>query len=252
MWRTYLRSLADVVFPASCHLCRSPLDAGEDFLCVACRHTLAEECEGDGCPTCGAAAAPWEVFQQECAACRVRPTPLRGTIRVGPYRGTLGRLVRLLKYDAREELTPLLVRWLTECIESAPWRFDVEIVATVPTHWRTRLTRPQHAADVLGSAVAERLDLPIAPLLRRIRAGRRQAGLSYTARKNNVHGAFVLSKGVALDRTHVLIIDDVKTTGATLDECARVLKAGGAASVYAAVIAKVDWQHQAGRAITVA
>ena len=133
----------------------------------------------------------------------------------------------------------LLGGWLVEAIETAPWRERIEAVVSVPTHWKRRFNRPFHAADALASVVARKVSLPHVPVLRRVRAGPRQIGLSHTERSANVRGAFSIRKGVTLRNARLLLIDDVRTTGATLEECAKVLRRGGAAEVYAAVVLRV-------------
>jgi len=162
---------------------------------------------------------------------------------VGIYRDLLGQLLRAYKYHGREELALLLGGWLTEAIETAPWRDRIEAVVSVPTHWKRRFNRPFHAADALAASVARKASLPHVSILRRVRAGPRQIGLSETERAANVRGAFAIRKGVVLRDARVLLIDDVRTTGATLEECAKILHRAGATEVYAAVVLRVGSTH---------
>jgi ComF family protein len=177
------------------------------------------------------------------------------TIRVGPYRNSLGALTRLgtllrtFKYHGRAELGETLGSWLGEAVDAASWRDRIEAVVTVPTHWKHRLVRPLYAAELLASVVARSAGLPETRMLRRVRAGPHQIGLSYTARHANVRGAFAVRRGVKLHQARLLLVDDVKTTGATIEECARILRAAGAAEVYAAVAVKVPWTAPTGQAI---
>jgi ComF family protein len=195
--------------------------------------------------------ALYEVSNGRCSECRRRPVRVTGSVRVGPYRvgsycGPLGHLLRAYKYHRREELEPLLGGWLAEVVEAAPWRNRVEAVVPVPTHWRRRIMRPFYPAERLASFVAKRMGLPLVPILRRTRTGPKQIGLSYTNRVINVHGAFAVRPGVSLDNTRLLIVDDVKTTGATINECARVLRRAGAAELYAAFVVRAGWQQALG------
>ena len=139
---------------------------------------------------------------------------------------------------------------LAEAVETAPWRGCIEAVVSVPTHWKRRFHRPFHAADALASYVAGRIVLPHVSVLRRVRAGPHQIGLSPTERTANVRGAFALRKGLTIRGARVLLIDDVRTTGATLEECAKVLRRGGAAEVYAAVVLQVGWTHSKSRVLS--
>lgn len=166
-----------------------------------------------------------------------------GTARVGRYADVLGDLIRSYKYRGREELAPVLGGWLAEVVENAPWFDRMEAIVSVPTHWKHRLTRPLYAADALASIVARRTGLPHLPILGRVRGGPHQIGLNEAAREKNVRGAFAIRRGVTLRNAHLLLIDDVRTTGATINECATVLRRGGAAEVYAAVVVTVGWAH---------
>lgn len=131
----------------------------------------------------------------------------------------------------------MLGGWLADAVKTASWVCCIEAVVSVPTHWSHRLRRPLYAAETLAAVVAKRTHLPHLPILRRIRGGPHQIGLSHTRRAENVRGVFAIGKGVTLRGAHLLLIDDVKTTGATLAECAKVLRKGGAAEVYGAVLA---------------
>lgn len=125
----------------------------------------------------------------------------------------------------------------------APWLDRVQAIVSVPSHWRRRLGRPIYAAHALATVVARHQSLPHLPVLRRVRAGPRQIGLNYLERVQNVRGAFALGRGVSLREARLLLIDDVKTTGATLKECAKILRAGGASEVYAAIVVTVGWEE---------
>ena len=151
------------------------------------------------------------------------------------YGDCLGYILRSYKYRGREEWGQLLGRWLAEVVQDAPWLGQVEAIVAVPTHWRRSIARPLYPAEALAAAVATATDLPKLPILRRIRAGPHQVGLSYAQRAANVRGAFRLRKGVRLNEASLLLVDDVRTTGATLEECAKVLRRSGARKVYAAV-----------------
>jgi len=148
----------------------------------------------------------------------------------------LGKVFRLYKYHGRQKLGLLLGRWVAESISAATWHDRIEVVASVPTHWTRRWGQSFYAADALADLVANRLGLPHTALLKRIRGGRHQIGLNYQQRKANVRNAFAMRRGVKLREARVLLVDDVRTTGATVQECAGVLKEAGAAEVYVAVV----------------
>jgi len=236
----------DLVFPARCSLCSNPIQghSSGQSLCVECDALIHKERLYPACPMCGVSVAPFEVSDGRCRQCRPKRPRTRGTVRVGEYRGALAQLVRLYKYRGQERLGPVLGAWLAEGVRLAPWFDRVEGLVAVPTHWRRRMQRPMHAADALAELVGRQTGLPYISVLRRVRAGRHQIGLSYLDRKENVKGAFDIRPGVQLHRARLLLIDDVKTTGATLNECAKILRRAGAAEIYAGVAVVVQWDPQ--------
>ena len=240
-------AVVELIFPPRCALCREWLEGQRSCLCAVCREGLRVEFEEEACPMCAATVAPYEVRDGRCGKCRGRRPSIGGTVRVGPYAENLGRLIRNYKYGGRDQLGALLGGWLTQSVANAPWLKRVEAIVSVPTHWRRRLRRPLHAADALALVVARKQSLPHMPILRRVRAGPHQVGLSYEQRAKNVRGAFALRRGVSLRDARLLLIDDVKTTGATLAECAKILRRAGAAEIYAAVVVTVGWGRPADR-----
>lgn len=239
-------SLVDLVFPPKCHLCYEVMTEHQNDFCSSCLSDLEEQWDEPSCPRCAASVAPFEVARDKkgrmgCSECRDESLKIDKTVRVGAYQDGLGYLVRQFKYRGREELGPTLGKWLSQIVQQAEWIDRIEAVASVPTHWKHRLSRPLHGAEKLADVVADRLGIPHVPILRRVRAGPHQINLSAAQRIVNVRGAFALQRSVSLRDTRLLLIDDVKTTGATLEECAKVLRKAGAAEIYAAVLVKVNW-----------
>jgi predicted amidophosphoribosyltransferase len=160
-------------------------------------------------------------------------------VRVGRYGGTAGALVRQWKFGERADIEPILCDWLADGVAAATWADRIEAVTFVPTHWRRMIRGRPQLARALARGVARRIDRPCVNLLRRTRSGPRQVGLSYAQRWENVRGAFALRPGTRLAAARVLIVDDVRTTGATLEECARAIRRGDRqCEVYAAVAAR--------------
>lgn len=236
-----LSGCADLVFPPRCLMCGTYALPTRENLCEECTPLLAKARAEKACPTCAASVSEYEVRRDRCSDCRNLRPKIRGMVRAGSYHGPMGGIVRGYKYHGREELAPMLGEWLADAVACAPWRDRVEAVVSVPTHWKRRFARPFHAADALAAHVAKRIHLLHAPLLRRVRAGPHQVGLAFEARLTNVRGAFELRKGVKLDRPRLLLVDDVRTSGATLNECAKVLHRAGAAEIYAAVVVRVGF-----------
>lgn len=242
------QSLSDLIFPPRCLLCGDAPRDSEPF-CRACGDLLRREREATSCPKCAASVARYEVRDGRCSDCRGRLPKVSQLVRVGPYGKLLGYMLRRYKYNDRGQFGPILGNWLAERLGNAEWIGRVEAVTSVPSHWTRRLRKPAHPADELAAVVARRLDLPFLRLLRRVRSGPHQVGLTYNQRLSNVLGLFRMRAGVQLNGATILIIDDVRTTGATLNECGKVLRRAGAKEVYGGVVVRARPDRSAGSRI---
>lgn len=230
------QSAVDLVLPPRCLVCGAPGRRETDNICLRCHRVLEEERAQPACPRCAGDVAEFEVSDDRCRQCRRQSPSVNGTVRAGAYRDVLGRILRAYKFRHQDHFEPLLARWMVSAGTRAPWWLSVEAVVAVPAFWRRRLGQAYYPASRLACTVAAHLKLPLVPLLRRLRGGPHQVGLSHTKRWENVKGAFAARTGYKLDGPNLLLVDDVRTTGATLAECAKVLRRAGARRVYAAVV----------------
>ena len=231
-----LRSVVDVCIPNACLLCRAEPKTSDDDLCVPCRNlVLATRVEY--CPRCGKSVAPYTVTDDGCPRCRTRRIITAGRVRLGEYCGALAEAIRMFKYRGRWELDRCMAGLLADVIRKAPWLPQIEAIVAVPTCWQHRLGRRVHATTLLAPLVAKACDRPLVPLLRRIKGGPHQVGATDDERVRNVRGKFRVARGVTFDGARLCVIDDVLTSGATMNECAKILRRGGAAEVYGAVLA---------------
>ena len=149
----------------------------------------------------------------------------------GRYEGALRDVIHAFKYEGRRSLADPLGRLMRDTGRAL--LDDCDHVVPVPLHpWR-RLRRGFNQARDL----AERLDRPVVDALWRVRATSSQMTLSAETRRTNVRGAFIVSPFASVNDRVVVLVDDVRTTGATLDECAKELLRGGAREVRALTIA---------------
>ena len=155
----------------------------------------------------------------------------------GSYEGPLRELIHLFKYAKVESLAHPLGRMLADAVPLDE-RFDVAIA--MPMHWRKRWQRGFNQAELLSEEAAKRYGLKLSLCLRRKRATKAQAGLSESERKQNLKDSFFVSKPQEVAGKHVLLIDDVFTTGSTLRAATAALKEAGAARVVALTLARVD------------
>jgi len=206
------------VLPLHCLLCGAPGDGGMD-LCADC---AAELPRNRSC--CARCALPLATSAALCGECQRRLPPWDAAWAPFRYGWPLDRLESRYKFGA-DLAAGRVLSLLWQC-EPCPIRLP-QLLLAVPLH-RSRLRRRGYnQALELARPLAYALDVPLRhdALLRR-RATTAQTDLDAVARRRNVHGAFAVREGMALP-AHVAILDDVMTTGATLAECARVLRHAG-------------------------
>jgi ComF family protein len=157
----------------------------------------------------------------------------------GLHVSPLREFIHLLKYEQRPDLAPLLGRYLVAAFALPDWddlRPYVNVTVPVPLHAQRRRERGYNQAELLAAELCRQLRLPLrTELLTRVRFTQSQVGLSAAERHVNVEDAFAAA--TACRGLHILLVDDVYTTGATLRACAEAAVAAGAASVSALTLA---------------
>jgi ComF family protein len=220
--------------------------------CAACGTLLAEPTRGPVCADCwrsilpltpplcdrcGDPLAAWRAADAALAICarcrRIRPAVDRARA-IGAYDGALRAIVHALKYDGRRSLARPLGALMQQ--RGADILAGAVCAIPVPLH----ASRRRHRGFNQAADLARHIGLPVCHALSRRRATTTQTGLAAAQRHRNVRGAFALTRaGAALAAAIVVVIDDVSTTGATLEACARVLKAAGVVEVRALTAARV-------------
>jgi len=153
----------------------------------------------------------------------------------GFYEGSLRKLIHLFKYGGVTPLSRVFGEFLATAL---PRELRFDLIVPMPLHWLRRWRRGYNQSALLAREVSRRWNVPAAGVLRRRRATAPQAGLSNAQRRKNVTGAFAAKK--RLDGMHVLLVDDVLTTGASASACARALKRAGARRVTVLTLARTD------------
>ncbi len=246
----WLKAACDValnaVFPPRCAGCGTW--SGELF-CAACRATL-HPLAAPFCCRCGLPCDPLAHAADLCADCRpnrYHAAPPFNVLR-SPYafEGALRHAVHRFKYQGKIALAAPLAALLDEFLKAQhhptaniPYE-RLALLVPVPLHSWRRYRRGYNQSELLARELSRRLDIPAVNALRRVRHTAPQVELSARDRTRNVRGAFALNTSfdAAKSGAAVLLIDDVCTTGATLSECAHVLKQAGAPEVYALTLAR--------------
>lgn len=192
-------------------------------------------------PVCDGCGTPFDFDPgARCAACLARPRAFDAARAACVYDETSRDPILKLKHADRLDLAPMLARWISRAARDLIDEADA--IAPVPLHPFRLLRRRYNQAAEIARPLAALTGTPYLPdaLVRR-RATATQAGRSGSGRKRNVAGAFEVpaARAAQVAGLRVLLIDDVLTTGATAEGCARALKAAGAARVDLAVVARV-------------
>ncbi len=223
-WR---EQLLDLLFPVRCVSCRR---AGES-LCSDCRSRIQFVTP----PFCSRCGAPEPRSRTTCLRCRANPLALTLIRSVGFHEGVLREAVHAHKYNNRRDLTAPLAALLAELFCSL--KLHPDIITSVPLHPRRERERGYNQSELLGREFAKNVSLPYIDGLRRTRETADQVNLNGTRRRENVRGAFTADAAAFLDK-RVVLVDDVCTTGSTLDECGIALLERGAREVYGLTVSR--------------
>ena len=176
---------------------------------------------------------------QGCFRCAGRKMWFHETIALGHYSGKLREAILRMKQAEGDSLSLAMGRLAWQQRGERLAKLGVDVVAPIPLHWRRRLEHRTNSAAILAEVLAAPLGVPLAVgLLRRGRPTLRQFDLNPPERWKNVRGAFSVRAGYYLRKAHVLLVDDVLTTGATCSEAAKALRTAGAERVTVAVVAR--------------
>jgi ComF family protein len=235
--RAALRWALDLALPRLCAVCREPVEG--QGLCPACWSKLSfitrPYCERLGIPFVydpGPGILSMEAIADPPAYRRAR-----AAVR---FDETSRALVHALKYGDRLDLAPMMGRWLGQA--GRELLQDADALVPVPLHWRRRWARRFNQSAMLAAAVSAASGVPIADgALKRVKFTAQQVGLSRSERATNVQGAFrVPPEGKAqVTGRRLVLVDDVLTSGATVEGCAKALLRAGASNVDVLVFARV-------------
>lgn len=235
-WSKIGQDLLTWIFPVSCVGCRRTLDHPPPLgLCIRCRGRL-KGLAGRRCPICSGELDGGGSATALCESCRDRPPTFERLLAGWSYEPPLDAVVRGLKFHRLDYLGQPLGAALAEQLGPALDGFDV--VTPVPLHWRRQWRRGFNQAEEIARGLARFRRTPLRRLLLRRRATHAQSELPRPQRLENPRHAFRCRGGIDLDGMAVLLIDDVATTGATLDAAAHCLYAAGANRVVAVAVGR--------------
>ena len=239
-------SLFATLFPSDCRLCGPPpVNISRLPFCQPCLPDV-RPISGNICSVCGERVfSPYALGSSEnrCGLCRRLDPPLVQAVAYGSYDGGLRELIHLLKYEQVRSAAVVPGRMLAEAVSGMESGSSPLVVVPVPLHARKLRQRGFNQSQLIArhalklGAGSGRLVLRSRVLERR-RETQSQIGLTRHQRRENLRGAFVVSRPEEMAGREVLLVDDVFITGTTVSECARVLRRAGASKVFVATVAR--------------
>ncbi len=228
--RDIFSGILDLIYPPHCVICRT---AGEGYLCGECREKIVM-IEPPVCRKCG---TPCEAYT--CDECRDREYAFECARSAGIFEDVLREAIHALKYRNLIVMADPLAELMAQAFPSTGFVGLVDIIVPIPIHSTRMVDRGFNQSQELAVRLGKRIALPVvSDVLRKGKKTKHQVELPFDLRATNIDGSFGVSNAERIRGKRVLLIDDVFTTGSTLDEAARVLLASGASAVRAYTLAK--------------
>jgi len=236
-------ALASVLIPAPCGVCGELLESGQRIpICAPCLAQFQpiawHLCEHCGRPILSDFAA--EISPLLCHMCRRGLYDFDFARSFAPYGTVASRAILMLKYEQVIALGAWFAHRLAELVRANPGGYAADVVVPVPLHAARFRERGYNQAELIARPLARLLGLPFRSyLLVRTKPRPDKLKLSTRERWTTVRGAYATREGTQVDKLRVLLVDDVFTTGATLDACSRALRKAGAVRVAGLTVARV-------------
>ena len=230
-------ALVSLLYPPHCANCGADTEGGV-HLCAAC----AGQAKKIVAPFCQRCSEPFDgaiTGEFTCANCADRTLHFDCAVSRYLSRGVVREFIHRFKYDRHFYLRHPLADWLAAALDDERIRAQpIGALVPVPLHSARFREREFNQADVLAELLTQRTGTPLLRALTRIRYTTTQTRLDRHERMENLRNAFRVRQTSAVQNRHLVLVDDVFTTGSTVDECARVLRAAGAASVRVVTVAR--------------
>jgi len=224
-----------LLWPAVCINCRETIAETDGGLCRKCWDDLLECTGADYCRRCGRDASRFALIDGACGDCQTGGLAFDRIARAGVYAKSLKDMIVGFK-RGRTELDLVLGSLADSALQGGGFVGEIEFFVPVPLHWSRRLVRGYNQSFVLAKKLRHK-GAKINTDLVRVRRTKFQPTMqTAAARARNVKGAFAVRKGHRFAGRTVCLVDDIKTTGATLNECAKTIKEAGASKVFALVL----------------
>jgi ComF family protein len=228
-----LDRLLGILYPRRCPICHGIVEGKGNKICPGCK----KEVVPIGEPVCKKCGKPIHHPEQEyCQDCQTRQHRYTRGIAALPYVGKVKESIYQMKFHNKREYFDFYGPYMADVLGEKIKSWDIQVIVPVPLHPSKLRRRGFNQAEILAMWLGEILKIPVrTDLVRRVRATRPQKELLYRERQNNLKGAFKISQyDVKLKK--ILLVDDIYTTGSTIDEITAVFLEQGAEDVYFACL----------------
>lgn len=235
----FIKSIIDFIFPPQCYVCKKILE-GEDGLCFECLSKINFISK----PMCEVCGFPFEFKLSNknnhliCPRCIKQPPRFARCVSAVRYDEVSKKIILPFKHGDKTNFAKFMAKVM--CLTGKNLINDADVIIPIPIHFTRMLKRKYNQASLLSKLIGKQMKKEVlySTLLRKI-ATKSQGHLSTKERKSNVSGAFCVKYPEKIKGKKVLLIDDVFTSGATVNECTKVLKKNGAKQVYVLTFARV-------------
>ncbi|OGS20010.1 MAG: hypothetical protein A2252_01815 [Elusimicrobia bacterium RIFOXYA2_FULL_39_19] len=239
MFSKIITTLTDFIFPKTCPLCESFINTHGKQLCENCFRKI-EFVESLFCQKCGISLKSGGAHCYHCLhpekGGKIYYEYLRG---VCVFDGVIKDMVHQFKYARKEYLSKTFSNLMISYLQNNAELLSADIVIPVPLYWYRKFRRGYNQSALLAKQVAQYYRKPLAEnVIYRKKFTKPQVGLSRAGRLSNIYNAFSIKNPEAVNKKTILVIDDVCTTGETINQCAKVLRENGAKKVYGLTLAR--------------
>ncbi|GHB85885.1 ComF family protein [Persicitalea jodogahamensis] len=226
-WKTYWHDFVDLIFPRCCEACKEAMVGNEQIICTQCRATLPRV-ESDSVAR-SAVAAKFVAYKEVTGV---------ASFLVFTKRGKVQNLLHALKYQNKPEVGVLLGKMMAQELKESDGCPAADLIVSVPLHEKRRKERGYNQSDAIAEGLSEITGIPWSgSMLARIRYTKSQTGKTKTERQENVKDIFEAVNPQQIQGKRVILVDDVLTTGATLESCLNVLLRAGCDNIHIMTIA---------------
>jgi len=227
-WFTFL---LDFAFPCYCVSCGVPVSSENWHLCGCCLESLKKAVRD--CPVCSSRRE-----EGICSLCSGRKFYPSKHISIFEYDGAVKGIIHALKFGGMRNVYKVLTPFLADSLEE--FRGSIDFITSVPMNRKKYAARGYNQSELMALSLSKASGIPFRRLLSEKKGSAHQREFSYASRYINVIDRYETVNNCNINEKTILLIDDVFTTGATINECSRILLGSGAYSVFSLTVARSD------------